>query len=102
MSRQSARIFGGSARPLPAAASVVVTQLSGAWITVVRSIVDLGHHLGCPVTAGGIEDRAALDYLVGVGGDHAQIYFIARRMRSDALDRVIDENMWLCCREANA
>jgi EAL domain-containing protein (putative c-di-GMP-specific phosphodiesterase class I) len=69
---------------------------------VVRSIVDLGHHLGCPVTAGGIEDRAALDDLGGVGGDHAYIYFIAKPMRSDALDQFIDENVCPCCREANA
>ena len=69
---------------------------------MVRSIVDLGDQLGCPVTAGGIEDRAALDYLVGIGCDHAQRYFIAKPMRSDALDRFIDENVWPCCREANA
>jgi len=90
-----------SARPLPPAASVVATQQSGARMirTIERSIFDLGHHLGCRVTAEGVEGRAPLDYLVG---DHAQGYFIAEPMRSDAFDRFIDEGAWPRCREANA
>ncbi|HTD29322.1 MAG TPA: EAL domain-containing protein [Xanthomonadaceae bacterium] len=70
--------------------------------TIVRSIVDLGHHLGYRVTAEGVEDRAALDYLISIGCDHAQGYFIAKPMRSDALDRFLDEGVWTGRREANA
>jgi predicted signal transduction protein with EAL and GGDEF domain len=55
--------------------------------TIVHSIVDLGYHLGCSVTAGGVEDRAALDYLVGVGGDHAQQTSAATRSQDLAHDR---------------
>ncbi len=54
-----------------------------------RSIVDLGHHLGYRVTAEGVEDRFALDYLKSIGCDHAQGYFIARPMRADAFDSFV-------------
>ena len=45
---------------------------------IVRSIVELGHHLGYRVTAEGVEDQATLDFLVKVGCDHAQGYWISR------------------------
>ncbi|HTD28113.1 MAG TPA: EAL domain-containing protein, partial [Xanthomonadaceae bacterium] len=55
--------------------------------TIVRSIVELGHHLGYKVTAEGVEDRFALNYLDAIGCDHAQGYFIAKAMQADAFDR---------------
>ncbi len=51
---------------------------------IVRSIVDLSHRLGYRVTAEGVEDRGAQDYLASIGCDHAQGYFIARPMPADA------------------
>ena len=45
---------------------------------IVRSIVELGHYLGYRVTAEGVEDQATLDFLIAVGCDHAQGYWIAR------------------------
>lgn len=48
--------------------------------TIVRSLVELGQRLGFRVTAEGVEDGGSLDYLVGVGCDHAQGYFIGRPM----------------------
>ena len=62
--------------------------------TIVRSIVDLGHYLGYRVTAEGVDDPAALDYLVSIGCDHAQGYFIAKALRSDALDRFVAAGIW--------
>ena len=53
---------------------------------IVRSIVELAHALGCRVTAEGVEERAALDYLATVGCDHAQGYLVARPMEAVALD----------------
>lgn len=53
--------------------------------TIVSSIVDLGHRLGYRVTAEGVTDQATLDYLGEIGCDHAQGYFIARALASDAL-----------------
>ncbi|MFC5525941.1 putative bifunctional diguanylate cyclase/phosphodiesterase [Rhodanobacter ginsengisoli] len=51
---------------------------------IVRSIVDLGHQLGYRVTAEGVEDQGALDYLASIGCDHAQGYFISRALPAEA------------------
>ncbi|MDX5445545.1 MAG: EAL domain-containing response regulator [Zoogloeaceae bacterium] len=52
---------------------------------VIRSIVELGHSLGLKVTAEGVEDAAALDFLREAGCDYAQGFFIARPMPAQAL-----------------
>jgi diguanylate cyclase (GGDEF)-like protein len=54
--------------------------------TIVRSIVDLAHHLGYRVTAEGVGSVAALDFLAGIGCDHAQGYHIARAMSAEDFD----------------
>jgi diguanylate cyclase (GGDEF)-like protein len=46
--------------------------------TIVRSIVDLGHALGYRVTAEGVDNEPALQFLREIGCDHAQGYHIAR------------------------
>ncbi len=51
---------------------------------IVGSIVDLSHRLGYRVTAEGVEDRGALDYLASIGCDHAQGYFISRALAAEA------------------
>ena len=51
--------------------------------TLIKSIVDLGHNLGLHVTAEGVEDQLAMDYLKSVGCDLAQGYLIARPMLGD-------------------
>lgn len=50
---------------------------------IVRSIVELSHRLGYQVTAEGVEDKAALDYLIAIGCDHAQGYFITRALAAN-------------------
>lgn len=45
--------------------------------SIVRAIVELGHDLGYTVTAEGVEDARALDYLAEVGCDHVQGYFVS-------------------------
>jgi diguanylate cyclase (GGDEF)-like protein len=59
--------------------------------TIVRSIVDLGHRLGCRVTAEGVEDGEALAYLASIGCDHAQGYQIAHALPVTAFDRFVGE-----------
>ena len=54
--------------------------------TIVRSIVELGHNLGYRVTAEGVDDMRALDYLSSIGCDHAQGYLIARALTDAAFD----------------
>jgi len=51
---------------------------------IVRSIIDLGHHLGYRVTAEGVEDSRSLEVLRELGCDHAQGYLVARPLAPDA------------------
>ena len=51
---------------------------------IVRSLVELGHRLGYRVTAEGVEDQEAQDFLASIGCDHAQGYFVARPMPAAA------------------
>lgn len=56
---------------------------------IVRSLVDLSHQLGYRVTAEGVEDQGALDYLRQIGCDHAQGYFIAKALSApDLFNRI--------------
>jgi len=59
--------------------------------TIVRSIVDLGHRLGCRVTAEGVEDAESLAYLASIGCDHAQGYQIAHALPAPAFDQMLAE-----------
>jgi EAL domain-containing protein (putative c-di-GMP-specific phosphodiesterase class I)/GGDEF domain-containing protein len=52
---------------------------------IVRSIVELSHRLGYRVTAEGVEDQGAQDFLASIGCDHAQGFFVARPMPAAAL-----------------
>jgi len=54
-------------------------------LALVRATIDLGHALQMRVVAEGIEDRATLDLLAGVGCDVAQGYFISRPMPAQDL-----------------
>ena len=44
----------------------------------VCSLIDLGHSLGCSVTAAGVEWQNVADWLVDVGCDHGQGYLWLR------------------------
>jgi EAL domain-containing protein (putative c-di-GMP-specific phosphodiesterase class I)/GGDEF domain-containing protein len=61
---------------------------------IVRSIVELGHRLGYRVTAEGVEDSRALEYLAAVGCDYAQGYFIAKPMAPDDFDSFAALRSW--------
>jgi EAL domain-containing protein (putative c-di-GMP-specific phosphodiesterase class I) len=53
-------------------------------LTVIKSIVDLGHSLGLRLTAEGVDDKSTLNYLNILGCDLAQGFFIARPMPGEA------------------
>lgn len=53
---------------------------------IVRSIIELAHHLGYRVTAEGVDHEATLAFLRQVGCDHAQGWLIAKALRADAFD----------------
>lgn len=61
---------------------------------IVSSIVELGHHLGYRVTAEGVDDAAALDYLREIGCDHAQGYLIAPPLAVDDFGRLLNTARW--------
>jgi diguanylate cyclase len=61
---------------------------------IVRSIVDLGHHLELRVVAEGIEDDATWNAVAATGCDLAQGYLMARPMPLDEL------GVWLGSRQA--
>jgi diguanylate cyclase (GGDEF)-like protein len=56
---------------------------------IVHSIVELAHHLGYRVTAEGVEDQQALDYLSAIGCDHAQGYLVARPLPVGDFDQLL-------------
>lgn len=62
--------------------------------TIVRSIVELGHRLGYRVTAEGVEEKAALDYLGEIGCDHAQGFYIAKALSPNAFDHFLAGTNW--------
>lgn len=45
---------------------------------IVHSLIDLGHNLGCLVTAEGVEWQGVADWLLAAGCDHAQGYLWLR------------------------
>jgi EAL domain-containing protein (putative c-di-GMP-specific phosphodiesterase class I) len=45
---------------------------------IVRSIVDLGHHLGLQVVAEGVEDASAWEFLLANRCDMVQGYYVSR------------------------
>jgi predicted signal transduction protein with EAL and GGDEF domain len=62
--------------------------------SIVRAIVDLGHRLGFRITAEGVEDQGALDYLAAIGCDHAQGYLIAKALPVDAFEGFLRKGDW--------
>ncbi|MGN6312945.1 MAG: putative bifunctional diguanylate cyclase/phosphodiesterase [Rhodanobacteraceae bacterium] len=53
---------------------------------IVRSIVDLAHHLGYRVAAEGVDHEATLAFLRETGCDHAQGWLIAKALPVDAFN----------------
>ncbi|HEX5065344.1 MAG TPA: EAL domain-containing protein [Myxococcota bacterium] len=53
---------------------------------IVRSIVDLGHHLGLQVVAEGVEDSPAWDFLMQSRCDMVQGYYVSRPLPADAFE----------------
>lgn len=56
---------------------------------IVRSTIDLGHHMGLRVVAEGVEDGAVLERLAGMGCDVAQGYHVGRPVDATAFEEWI-------------
>lgn len=61
---------------------------------IVRSIVELGHHLGYRVTAEGVDDPVALAFLAEIGCDHAQGFLVAKPLEAEALEGFLAAGNW--------
>jgi EAL domain-containing protein (putative c-di-GMP-specific phosphodiesterase class I)/ActR/RegA family two-component response regulator len=64
---------------------VLIEKQTKESLTVIKSIIDLGHSLGLRVTAEGVDDESTLTYLNTLGCDLAQGYFIARPISGEAI-----------------
>jgi diguanylate cyclase (GGDEF)-like protein/PAS domain S-box-containing protein len=54
---------------------------------IVRSAIDIGHHLGCRVVAEGVEDEQTWDALASLGCDVAQGNYLSKPLPADELVR---------------
>lgn len=52
---------------------------------IVRSTIDLAHHMGLDVCAEGVENEETLRYLAGLGCEQAQGYYLSKPVPSDYL-----------------
>ncbi len=71
---------------------VITATTSAEALAVVRSIIQLGHSLGIPCTAEGVENQATVRLLRELACDHAQGDFIGQPMVPADLDQWCDEN----------
>lgn len=62
---------------------------AGGAAAIVRAVTGLGHSLGIPVTAEGVETRVQLDELIREGCDAAQGFYFGRPVPECALAEVI-------------
>ena len=58
---------------------------------IVRSTVNMAHHLGMSVVAEGVEDQATWDLLETLQCDIAQGYYLSRPIPAQDLERWLDE-----------
>ncbi len=59
---------------------------------IVRSIIDLGHNLGCTVVAEGVENQAVLDRLQALGCDLVQGFHISKPLDVDRFGHWLIQN----------
>lgn len=63
-------------------------------VAIVRSIIDLGHNLGCKVVAEGVENAVAWDLLRDLGCDMVQGYHITRPLPRQGFDHWLSDSRW--------
>jgi EAL domain-containing protein (putative c-di-GMP-specific phosphodiesterase class I) len=63
-------------------------------LAIVRSIIDLGHNLGCKVVAEGVEDAAAWGLLGTLGCDAGQGYHISRPLPQQGFNHWLSDTAW--------
>jgi diguanylate cyclase (GGDEF)-like protein len=61
---------------------------------IVRSTIDLAHHLGLKVVAEGVENSDVWDRLLALGCDTAQGYYMSRPLPAQEMTRWLGESPW--------
>ena len=74
---------------------VMLAKQTKESLTVIKSIVDLGHSLGLRVTAEGVDDLSTLTFLNTLGCDLAQGFSIAYPMSGEAVCGWVKQRMSL-------
>lgn len=67
---------------------------------LLQSMINLGHGLGCVVTAEGVEEQESFDKLKEFGCDHVQGFLVCKPLTADNLVRWLDTSDWLSIRSA--
>lgn len=67
-------------------------RLDGSDTLIVRSVVDIGHHLGLTVVAEGVEQHDAVRRVAELGCDQVQGFVYTRPLPADELERWLDEH----------
>lgn len=60
-------------------------------LTIVRSTIEMGHHLGLKIVAEGVENSASAEILSHLRCDYLQGYWIAKPMPAEAITDWLDE-----------
>jgi diguanylate cyclase (GGDEF)-like protein len=63
-------------------------------VTIVRSIVELGHNLGYKVTAEGVEDSATMQILTDLSCDYGQGYYVAKALPAPRFEDFLATGRW--------
>jgi len=61
---------------------------------IVRSTIDLGHHMDCQVVAEGVENKDALEQLRSLGCDLVQGYYLSRPLPAEDVTAWFSESPW--------
>ena len=69
---------------------------------IVRSTIDLGHHMGLKVVAEGVETDATLRSLQALGCDMAQGYLMSRPLSATDFTRWLADSQWTAGKTAEA
>jgi EAL domain-containing protein (putative c-di-GMP-specific phosphodiesterase class I) len=64
----------------------------GMSVSIVRSVIELGHNMGLRVVAEGVENSETMDQLVALGCDLAQGYYLCPPMPATDLTRWFRES----------
>lgn len=76
-------------------AFIMDTDESDRDAILLRSMIELGHGLGCVVTAEGVEDQSSMDKLRTFGCDYVQGYFVGKPMSADLFLRWLESSDWV-------